>query len=191
MGEKNKNNILKIVCYIIFFIYLIFLVKIVLFKYSGMIAIINKFISSELNGFRSLNLIPFNSIWEFTKIMFSENFFRGFNNIIGNVLIFAPLGYFLPLLFKKCKNIKITLLIGLLISCLFEFCQYFLYLGSADIDEYTKYSQKDIYDTNGNKVETKKATKDNLNIDKHINIIGYELDGKYYATKIVINNYLF
>lgn len=84
-----------------------FLIKIVLFKYRGLIITFDKLIVGELSGFHSFNIIPFQSIWEFTKLMFSGYFLRGFNNIVGNVFVFAPLGYFIPLLYKKgqlCKR---------------------------------------------------------------------------------------
>ena len=135
MKKEKLNSILKIIIYIIFFIYLLLLIKILLFKYVNIINLVKKIFSNSLNGFRSINLIPFKSIFEFVKIMFTKNFLRGFNNIIGNVLIFAPLGYFLPLLFKKFKKLKYTILFSFGISLLFEICQYVLFLGSTDIDD--------------------------------------------------------
>ncbi len=64
-------------------------------------------------------------------------------------------------------------------------------LQTVYITETTKYTQKDIYDVNGNKVETSEAAKEDLEIDQHINIKGYQLDHKFYATEIEIYNYLF
>lgn len=303
-------------------------------------------ITGELDGFRSYNVIPFQSIWEFTKLMFSGYFSRGFNNIIGNIFVFAPFGYFVPLLYKKCQKAKIVILAGFCVSLVLEICQYFLYLGSADIDdiilnllgvilgflffkmvkritykkqtvryiatiilsiigfivagylavnyfgimfgisnkrdqvnssndlpgdfidneqfavitddvgdvtdditgdfsddvsdnkfdiwghitsfddssitvnkievedlgngastavsseqnpvlqtvyitETTKYTQKDIYDVNGDKVEIREAEKEDLEIDKYTNIKGYQSDNKFFATEIIINNFLF
>lgn len=135
MKKEKLNSMLKIIIYIIFFIYLLLLIKILLFKYVDIINLFKKIFSNSLDGFRSINLIPFKSIFEFVKVMFTKNFLRGFNNIIGNVLIFAPLGYFLPLLFKNFKKLKNTILFSFGISLLFEICQYVLYLGSADIDD--------------------------------------------------------
>lgn len=303
-----------------------------------MLTTFDKLITGELDGFRSYNVIPFQSIWEFTKLMFSGYFLRGFNNIIGNIFVFAPFGYFVPLLYKKCQKAKIVILAGFCVSLVLEICQYVLYLGSADIDdiilnllgvilgflffkivkritdkkqtvryiatiilsiigfivagylavnyfgimfgisnkrahvnssddlpgdftdneqfavitddvcditddtsddkfdiwghitsfddscitvnkievedlgngastavsseqnpvlqtvyitETTKYTQKDIYDVNGDKVEIREAAKEDLEIDKHINIRGYQSDNKFWATEIVINNFLF
>ncbi len=135
MKKEKLNSILKIIIYIIFFIYLLLLIKILLFKYVSIISLFKNIFSNSLDGFKSINLIPFKSIFEFVKMIFTKNFLRGFNNLIGNVLIFAPLGYFLPLLFKNFKKLKNTILFSLVISLLFEICQYVLYLGSADIDD--------------------------------------------------------
>lgn len=309
--------------------------KIVLFKYSGLVDVVKGIATGNLNGFRSINLIPLASIIEFAKIILEGNFAKGFNNIVGNIFIFAPLGYFLPLLFNKCKRINTVILVGFIISFLFETCQYLLYLGSADIDDIilnligtvigfsfyqiiirlvkeketikytitiifsiigfvvvgyfaidyfgimfdiqnehdlpndtpvsvdesqiqvnsndefdegspknpdpnekfdfegiitsidnesvtinmamvaefeddksvavtdqvkpnlitinllsdTKYSMKDIYDMKGNKVKTMSATKDDLQMDKHIIIKGYKKDNDFFATQIIINNF--
>jgi len=135
MSNQSKNKFLRGCCYIIFIVYFILLTKIILFKYSGLLSTFDRLITGELNGFRSYNMIPFQSICEFTKMMFNGYFSRGFHNIVGNILVFVPFGYFLPLLFKKWQNGKIVILAGFLVSLFFEICQYFLYLGSADIDD--------------------------------------------------------
>lgn len=134
MIKKNKSY-LRVICYAIFIIYLLFLMKIVLFKYTGLVDVVKGIATGNLNGFRAINLIPLSSIIEFAKIILEGNFTRGFNNIIGNIFAFAPLGYFLPLLFSKYKRINTVILVGFIISFLFETCQYLLYLGSADIDD--------------------------------------------------------
>lgn len=59
------------------------------------------------------------------------------------------------------------------------------------ITETTKYTQKDIYDVNGNRVETREASKEDLKVDTRINIKGYQSDNKLYATEIVIENSLY
>lgn len=136
MSNKSKNIFLRVCCHIIFIIYLICLIKIVLFKYRGLTKTVNKLIAGELSsGFHSFNIIPFQSIWYFTKLMFSGKFFRGFNNTAGNAFVFAPFGYFIPLLYKKCRKLKTVVLAGFFVSLFFEICQYVLYLGSTDIDD--------------------------------------------------------
>lgn len=133
--EEKKEIFLKIICYVIFMIYFLFLIKIILFKYISLGGLVEQIVSGNLNGFRSINLIPLNSIIEFAKTLSGGDFFRGFNNIVGNMFVFAPLGWFLPMLIPKCNKIGLVILAGFIISFLFEGCQYLFYLGSADIDD--------------------------------------------------------
>lgn len=136
MSNKSKNIFLRVCCHIIFIIYLICLIMIILFKYRGLTKTVNILIAGELSSrYHSFNIIPFQSIWEFTKLMFSGYFSRGFNNIIGNIFVFAPFGYFMPLLYKNCRKLKTVALAGFFVSLFFEICQYVLHLGSADIDD--------------------------------------------------------
>ena len=53
---------------------------------------------------------------------------------ILNVILFVPLGFFLPLLYKKYHNIKMVALTGLLLSLAVEFFQMFGW-GSSDIND--------------------------------------------------------
>ena len=134
-----KNVKIRIVLlsllYIFFAAYLLLLLKIVLFKYRSLSQVAGSIISGDIRGFHSLNLIPFRTIIVFVRLALKGEFMRGFANIAGNICIFAPLGYFLPLLFKKFRNPRRVLLLALFLSCVFEILQYFLRLGSADIDD--------------------------------------------------------
>lgn len=67
-----------------------------------------------------LNLIPFAVIIKQIKeLSFNVNTFKAFVlNIIGNVMIFAPIGMFAPYLFKT--DFKHTVLLGFLISLTIE-----------------------------------------------------------------------
>lgn len=60
-------------------------------------------------------------------------------NILGNLFILVPLATIVPILFKKFRNIKSTLVLCLLVSILIEFLQYLsVFLGNArsvDIDD--------------------------------------------------------
>lgn len=71
-------------------------------------------------GLNELNLIPFYIIIQQIKEMsFNEYTFRIFIlNVIGNVMIFAPIGMFAPYLFKT--DLKHTAWLGFLISLTIE-----------------------------------------------------------------------
>ena len=85
-------------------------------------------------AFESVNLIPFSSIGGY---IFGDAEGVGrfaFGNIIGNIVIFVPLGAFLPL-FKKDKRVLVNFLIISGTSLLVELIQGLLAIGTFDIDD--------------------------------------------------------
>jgi glycopeptide antibiotics resistance protein len=130
---EKKNSKGRYILYTIFIIYLIVLFKIVLFKYEPLVDIIKGDIGTS---FRSANLIPFKTILEFFSIGMEDNsLLWAFSNIFGNICIFMPLGYLLPLFFEKFRSLKNVVIATLALSLFFELSQYFGYLGSLDIDD--------------------------------------------------------
>lgn len=125
-----KSKILKFILIGISILYGLLLMKIVLFKSNSIVDILSLNISSI--GYRSANVIPFETISSFMK---HGNFLRAFSNIAGNIIIFIPLGYFIRMFssrFNKCLDVTF---ICLSVSVLFECLQYVFYLGSLDIDD--------------------------------------------------------
>lgn len=55
-----------------------------------------------------------------------------FSNLLGNILIFVPLGIYLPLL-KKDKRLKTNLLIIFIVSLFVEVIQGILGIGASNI----------------------------------------------------------
>lgn len=121
--KKIKDrNLLKS----IFFIYCLFLIT-VLF-----LCRIHK------NEARNLNLIPFDTINRYFLAYKNNNInnFLFYINIIGNLLLFVPMGIFIPLLFKnKIKNFFQFFLLSFLIIVLVEIMQFITCTGTADIDD--------------------------------------------------------
>ena len=57
-------------------------------------------------------------------------------NLATNLFLFAPMGFFIPILFdKKVKNIKQFGMVMVLITMLVEILQFITYSGSTDIDD--------------------------------------------------------
>lgn len=60
-------------------------------------------------------------------------------NVLGNIVMFLPLGVFLPLLYDKFKSIKKIVIFAMLMSLSIETIQFFVrYIGefrSSDIDD--------------------------------------------------------
>ncbi len=96
---------------------------------------------SPLSGFHTnidlsrVALTPFENI----KIIINSaikhhNIVYAIKNILGNIILFIPIGLFIPLLSKPLRKFGYTLLFGISISFLIECSQLFLIRGS-DIDD--------------------------------------------------------
>ncbi len=93
------------------------------------------FRSAEMRG---LNLIPFRTILEeitgIPGLAPGDRLPIAVLNILGNLLLYVPVGFLLPRAYKKFAKLGTVLLFGLVLSCAFEILQY-LFGGSADIDD--------------------------------------------------------
>lgn len=96
---------------------------------------------SPISGFHTnielsrVAITPFENI----RIIISSaikhnNIIYAVKNILGNIILFIPIGLFIPLLSKPLRKFKYTLLFGISISFLIECSQLFLIRGS-DIDD--------------------------------------------------------
>ena len=88
---------------------------------------------------RYLNLRPFHTIGLYLRLLIHP--VRpvltrlAVYNLAGNVLLFLPLGAFLPLVFPRLRHIGLTLLIAALCTTLAEIAQVLFLAGSCDIDD--------------------------------------------------------
>lgn len=81
---------------------------------------------------RSINIVPFKTIIQF---MTFDNLRGSIINILGNIAAFAPLGFILPLTFKRLRSITKLIPIILFSTIAIELLQYILYVGTSDIDD--------------------------------------------------------
>ena len=83
---------------------------------------------------RNYNLVPFSTISRYVNYrqVFGERNY--ITNIYGNILAFAPFGYFL-FRFQKKKHILSGLVLPFLLSGIIEISQYVLRVGSFDVDD--------------------------------------------------------
>lgn len=56
-------------------------------------------------------------------------------NVIGNIVVFMPIGAFLPKLMTRCKNILLTMFLTFEISLGVELIQLITKTGSFDVDD--------------------------------------------------------
>ncbi|NDI35782.1 VanZ family protein [Chengkuizengella sediminis] len=83
------------------------------------------------NAFQLMNLIPFASIYGSLTHFY---YMVPLRNIGGNILLFMPLGFAIPLRYKVNKLWKV-MLIGLFISFTVEVVQLFISIRSFDVDD--------------------------------------------------------
>lgn len=86
-----------------------------------------------------INLTPFQTIDLFVRLLDHSNpvFVRlAVVNLAGNVILFIPLGYLLPLVFPKLCRLWKTLLLAAVIIAAVEAGQMVTLLGTCDIDDW-------------------------------------------------------
>ena len=87
----------------------------------------------------NLNLIPFRTIRQFMHILQSAQggaMRHAVINLAGNVVMFVPLGFFLPLTSEKCRHYGKHLSCVLVILLAIELLQLITLLGSCDVDDF-------------------------------------------------------
>lgn len=134
---KNKRiNIAREIILFIFFVYFLFLLLLTIFK-GGRIEFSNQFNSYMYREHGLLGIINIVPIKEtINTFMHSETGMRNsLRNLIGNILVFMPLGFFIPLLFEKFNNLKKVLKVGCLSSLAIELSQLFVGSNVCDIDD--------------------------------------------------------
>ncbi|MBE6686862.1 MAG: VanZ family protein [Ruminococcaceae bacterium] len=138
--KKNKDKAVKIMKYtfiFFFLIYIVFLLDMLFFdsyfgrNREGQGIFSGSFSFKELLK-DNMNIIPFATIISFFR---DFSFYRFIVNILGNLLAFAPLGFFYPLIFKK-MNSPLLLVAGVASTVfIIESAQLLFSCGSFDVDD--------------------------------------------------------
>jgi glycopeptide antibiotics resistance protein len=125
----------KISMSLLLILYLISLTQQILFKYIPLTEIINHFtFSNHEYHWRSNNFIPFKTI-NFYLFLADINLNIRIENLVGNIIGFAPLGFLCPLLSKKFRNLKVVIVATFCLSLTYEVLQLLFELGSFDVDD--------------------------------------------------------
>lgn len=85
----------------------------------------------------NMNLVPLRTIRQYLGLIQQEKYFlHAFVNLVGNVVMFIPLGFLLPRIWRKLRGFfKTTLCVALLVTVV-EILQYVTFLGSFDVDDF-------------------------------------------------------
>ena len=122
---------------ILFALYLIVLIKGIVFKYpTDMLINIAQSWSSEVfwEGLQSANFDFFKTIKLYIRHWDNKGI-NSFGNLIGNIIAFVPLGILLPALFEGCKNVFFCMVRVLLFVMCIELFQLFSNFGIFDVDD--------------------------------------------------------
>ena len=127
LNDRNHNpvKVMRIIAVILFFIYLSYLIYLTFFsRHYG---------RGFVNVYRSINLVPFKTIVQYATANYNRNIIV--TNLLGNILAFMPMGFLLPLIWKKLSGFLHVLVSAAAVSILIEAFQYISGAGSADIDD--------------------------------------------------------
>lgn len=111
LNKRYYHDLKKTLCYLIFAVYL-----------SGVFAVVGLPTVNYVRFDPHYNLVPF-------AYMFSD-----YENSLLNVLLFLPLGFFLPLFWQQFKKFYRTFIFGLCTSLFIEILQLFT-LRATDIND--------------------------------------------------------
>lgn len=88
---------------------------------------------TELLG--RINLVPLSTIGSFVRSLFRAWTTHAASNLFGNVLMFAPLGFFLPYVSKRSRSFFGCIGVAFMTILCLEIIQLFTLLGFFDIDD--------------------------------------------------------
>jgi glycopeptide antibiotics resistance protein len=126
---------LKVALTIILCFYLIILSNLILFKYYTIADIINHFaFKSEGVNWNAHNFIPLKTIIYYLFLA-DINFNIRIDNLVGNIIGFAPFGFLLPLLSTRFLSFKKVTVATFCLSLSFELLQLTFRFGSFDVDD--------------------------------------------------------
>ncbi len=137
---NEKKKISRFWLKMLFAIYCLLLITILFlnneYRMTGFQAINSNTFSAE--HLKTINIIPFASIIKYISGWISHSVRTNivFINLCGNLILFAPLGFFVPILFEdKIKNTKQFILMIIVVTISVEALQFISYTGSTDIDD--------------------------------------------------------
>jgi glycopeptide antibiotics resistance protein len=127
---------IKATASILFSLYFTILLKLILFK--GTLAQLARHFTQYYSWTlikqkaHSMNTIPFTTIYYYLS---GQDTTGTIPNMLGNILIFIPFGFLLPILNTKYERLKNTLAMAFLTSITFEVVQLIIAYGTFDIDD--------------------------------------------------------
>ena len=137
MKSKQVLRPLKFILWILFILYIFTAYRLIIWKGWGGLAYISQCYASidiwKQEVLWNLNLVPLRFVFD----VHGYTFITWCKNVIGNIILFIPMGFFLPCLFPKVRvwSMKkyIFAMAALIIGI--EVFQLFFMCGHCDIDD--------------------------------------------------------
>ncbi|MCP1102637.1 glycopeptide antibiotics resistance protein [Aequitasia blattaphilus] len=123
--KSKKNTWIRALGKVLFILYVSFIIYFLLFS--------DLYGRVHTDGY-SYNFIPLKEIKRFWIYRNELGFYATFTNLAGNILIFLPFGFFLPMA-SRYRSFLITLLYSFLLSLCIETLQLLTMIGSFDVDD--------------------------------------------------------
>lgn len=135
MQDKRRKTPGRRGLRIFFFIYLLIVIKLIIFKYP--FAQLKEIAASWekdviLEGLDTANFTLFKTIRMYIDYSYKLN---SFENLVGNVVVFIPFGFLLPYVMKSGRNFFVMLLNALVFVAGIEIFQLFSAFGAFDVDD--------------------------------------------------------
>ncbi len=135
---QEKSKIRNFWLKALFIIYCLLLITILFLNNEYRMGGFQNISTFSKEHFETSNIIPFATIIGYASGMVSNDINTGIViiNLVTNLLLFAPMVFFIPMLFQdKIKNTKQFLIIIIILTFLVEIIQFITYRGSTDIDD--------------------------------------------------------
>ena len=135
---SQKRQLMNIFIMLVFIIYMVNLVYLLFFDgdFGRNITLQNdKLLSNMVEG---INLKPFKMMKDYFLAYQNGNKYLShlLLNVVGNLIVFAPMGVLLPTLFKSMNSYFRFSIFTILIIIFSEFAQVYFGVGMGDIDDF-------------------------------------------------------
>lgn len=131
----QKRKPWKVWMKLFFAVYILFVIKVIIFKYpiEQLRAIADTWQKSViLEGLGTANFTPFKTIKMYIDYAYKLN---SVENLAGNVLVFVPLGFLLPLVSDEMRRFSVVMLNAFTFVVGIEVFQLFSAFGAFDVDD--------------------------------------------------------
>ena len=135
---QEKSRIRNFWLKILFIIYCLLLITVLFLNNEYRMYVFQNINIFSKEHFEMSNIIPFATIIDYISRLVSNEINAGIViiNFATNLLLFAPMGFFIPMLYSDMiKNIKQFAILMIIITLIVEVLQFITFRGSTDIDD--------------------------------------------------------